>query len=427
MHKQLAILGGTRSVTLEIDDSWPVISDEAVRTVAELLRSGCISIGDGSGPIGEFEDNFAEYTGAKHVLMHNNGTAALHAGFYAVGVGPGDEVIVPSYTWHATAGAVVAVNAVPVFCESDPRTLTLDPDDVRRRISSSTKCIAVVHLWGNVANMDEIMQIARDHNLVIVEDCSHSHGASWRGQQVGTIGDVGCFSLQGSKVLPAGEGGVLVTNNPRYYDRALLLGSHGRIQKDALFDESREYTTGFGFKYRPHPVAAAIAVQQLEQLDEHNASRKDNYEHLMDGLLEIPAIDVTETLPQAKRGGYYGTRVLCSSEQLMGVPTEVVIRALQAEGVACSEERYPLLHLTSYYRDCQKAYEGFCAPAVSHKTRSTAYRCGDLPVTEGFHRNIIAVPTFTNPQLDLIEQYIEAFGKVMYSLDTLRQWCGSGS
>ena len=218
--EKLALFGGPKAVTLDRDDPWPIIDQDQMQAVLELMHSGRISIVDGSGPIGEFEARFTRYTGARYGLMHNNGTAALHAGLYAVGVEPGDEVILPSYTWHATAGGVVTANAVPIFCESHPQTLNLAPEDVAERVTPRTKAIVVVHMWGNVADMDRIMAIAREHDLAVVEDCSHAHGATWQGQHVGTIGDVGCFSLQGSKVIVAGEGGILITDNAQFYDRA---------------------------------------------------------------------------------------------------------------------------------------------------------------------------------------------------------------
>ena len=281
MEDKLALQGGSKAVTLSLNDPWPVMNEAEIQSVVELMRTGQISIGNGTGPIGEFERRFAEYTGAKYALMHNNGTGSLHAGFYAVGVGPGDEVIVPSYTWHATAGGVVTANAIPIFCESDPKTLTIDPADVARRITPRTKAIAVVHMWGNIADMDGVMEIARRHNLKVVEDCSHAHGGTWRGKQVGTIGDVGCFSMQGSKILVAGEGGVLITNDPKVYDRALLLGHFGRIDRDAVDESDRAYSTGFGVKYRAHPLGAAIALGELAHLDEVNALRKQNFEYLI--------------------------------------------------------------------------------------------------------------------------------------------------
>ncbi len=413
MVDKLALFGGTQAVTLPVDDAWPKIGQAAIDAVVALMREGRISIGDGSGPIGELEAAFAAYTGAEFALMHNSGTAALHAAYYGVGVGPGDEVLVPSYTWHATAGAVVMANAVPIFCESDPMTLNVDVEDAARRITPRTKAIAVVHMWGNVADMDAVMALARAHDLAVVEDCSHAHGATWHGQHVGTIGDVGAFSLQGSKVLVAGEGGMLITDRADVYDRALVLGSHGRIQLDAHDEALRELTTGLGFKYRPHPLGAAIALEQFKRLDDFNAGRRDNYDYLMAGFQDLPAIRVTETPEGGTRGGYYGTRILYDSAKLVDISRGVVLKALQAEGVPCDVERYPLLHLTPYYRNRQRAYDGYLAPMVSSEYASEPYALGDLPVSEAFHPQLVALPVLTEPQFPLLDQIIDAFHKVM--------------
>jgi dTDP-4-amino-4,6-dideoxygalactose transaminase len=420
MEDKLALHGGPKTVTLERNDPWPVISEEEIQAVVQLMRSGKISIGDGSGPIGEFEDAFAAYVGAKYALMHNNGTSSLHAGFFAVGVGPGDEVIVPSYTWHATAGGVVTANAIPIFCESDPRTLNIDPADVARKVTPRTKAIAVVHLWGNIADMDGVMAVARKHNLKVVEDCSHAHGGTWRGKPVGAIGDVGCFSLQGSKVLVAGEGGILVTNDPQVYDRALLLGHFGRIDRDAVLEADRAYNTGFGVKYRAHPLAAAMSLGELKHLDEYNKLRAENYEYLMDGLRELPGIRVTETLPGAVRGGYYGTRILYDREKLLDIPKDTFMNALKAEGVQCDFERYPLLHLTPFYGNRQLAYENFVGSRLSTAAPLPPYKSGDLPVSEDFHARLIALPVFTKPQKTLLDQYIESFRKTIRHIEDLK-------
>ncbi len=413
MTERLALLGGPRSVTLPVDDTWPVIGQAEIDAVVALMRRGQISIGDGSGPIGELEAAFARTTGAAYALMHNSGTSALHAAFYGVGVGPGDEVLVPSYTWHATAGAVVAANGVPIFCESDPRTLNLDADDAAGRITPRTKAIAVVHMWGNVADMEGVLALARARGLAVVEDCSHAHGATWRGRHVGTIGDAGAFSLQGSKVLVAGEGGMLITNRTEVYDRALVLGSHGRIQYHAHDVAIRELTTGLGFKYRPHPLGAAIALAQFERLDAYNAGRRGNYEYLMAGLRDLPALRVTETPEGGVRGGYYGTRLRYDSRKLVGISRGTLLKALRAEGVPCDIERYPLLHLTPYYRHRQRAYDGYPAPVASAAYPTDPYAPGDLPATEAFHEQLLALPVLTEPQAPLLDQIIAAFHKVM--------------
>lgn len=413
MADRLALFGGQKTVTLPQDDRWPVLGQAEIDAVVALMREGRISIGDGSGPIGGLEKAFAEYTGARFALMHNSGTAALHAAYYGVGVGPGDEVLVPTYTWHATAGAVVMANGVPVFCESDPHTLNIDVEDAARRITSRTKAIAIVHMWGNVADMDAVMALAEAHGLAVVEDCSHAHGATWRGKHVGTIGHVGAFSLQGSKVLVAGEGGMLITGDSAIYDRALVLGNHGRIQYHAHDDAIRELTTGLGFKYRPHPLGAAIALEQFKNLDTWNSGRRVNFDYLMEGLSDLPALAVTRTPDQAERGGYYGTRILYDSAKLVGISRGALLKALRAEGVPVDIERYPLLHLTPYYRQRQRAYDGYLAPVVRSDYDDVPFEPGDFPATEAFHQQLLALPVFTAPQFPLLDQIIAAFHKVM--------------
>jgi dTDP-4-amino-4,6-dideoxygalactose transaminase len=422
---ELALFGGPKTVTLERDDPWPVIGEQEIERVVQLMRAGIISITDGSGPIGEFEVRFADYIGAKYALMTNNGTSALHCAVFGVGVGAGDEVILPDYTWHACPGAVVAANAVPVFAECDPQTLTLDPADVERRITPRTRAIMVVHLWGNVADMEGILAVAHRHRLAVIEDCSHAHGATWLGKRVGTWGDVGVFSLQGSKVTVAGEGGILVTDNPLIFDRGLLLGNFGRIPSQAVHAEFRQYQTGFGFKYRPHPLAAAIALGQLNRLDELNRQRKANYEYLMSGLTNLPGIRLIQTLPQAERGGYYGTRLLYVPSELAHLSLGVFLRALSAEGVECDIERYNLLHLTPYYQECSQAYPNYHQVAYSGRELQPPYRAGEFPVSEDIHQRLVALPVFTKPQFELLDQYIAAFHKVIRHVEDLKDLGGT--
>src|SRR5579871_6037641 len=308
----LAVNGGEPTVTIARDDPWPVIGEDEVAAVTAVLRSGRLSIRDGSGVLAEFEHRVAAYFGVRYALAQNNGTSTLHAAYFAIGIGPGDEVIVPTNTIWASVTPMLAAGGIPVLCDINPRTLTIDPAAIERCITPRTKAITVVHLWGNIAQMDEIMAIAQHHNLAVVEDCSHAHGGTYKGRKVGTIGNIGCFSLQGGKVVVAGEGGVLITDTSEYFDRALVLGHYGRIHQVA--DEAyRSYFAGFnglGHKYRPHPLAVAIANAQWPRLDEINRQRKENYEYLMAGLGRVPGVELTETVEGAQRGGYFGTQVL---------------------------------------------------------------------------------------------------------------------
>jgi perosamine synthetase len=266
---------------------------------------GRTSISDGSGIVADFEREFAAMTDSSFALAMNSGTAALHSAYFAVGVGPGTEVIVPTYTWHATATAVLQCGSVPVFCDIDPRTLTIDPDDAARRISPRTRAICAVHMWGNPAQMDRIMEIARANDLAVIEDCSHAHGALYDGTPVGSWGDVGCFSLHASKPVAAGEGGVAVTDDPVLFDRMLLLGHVGRLRNGQAADTFAREDVDLGVKYRPHAFAVHLARSQLQRLSRENARREMLWSHIVDELGARKPLAPVETLPKAKRGGFY--------------------------------------------------------------------------------------------------------------------------
>lgn len=411
---KLAICGGPKTVTSGYQERWPLIGEDEINLVVELMLRGQLSINDGSGILRQFESRFAQYHDAKHGLVQNNGTSALHAGYFAVGIGPGDEVIVPTNTWPSTANGVLMCNATPVFCDVDARTFCLDPVDAERRITPATKAIAPVHLWGHPADMDAILKLAQKHNLKVIEDGSHAHGATYRGQKIGAIGDVGAFSLQASKMVVGGEAGIVITNDDTYFDRMLALSHYGgRIEKDQLTGRYLDYAyTGMGPKYRSHPLAVAIADQQLKHLDEWIAQRRQNLATLSAGLAEIPGFEPPYTAPDCTRGAFYGYRVHYHPEQYGGVPASRVIQALAAEGVAAEPERYQLLHRQALYQGAARyeATTGFRWPYGP--IRAIEYHDEHFPVAVELRENLIALPTFTGPCGDLLDQYIEAFRKV---------------
>lgn len=231
---------------------------------------GQTSISDGSGLIGRFEREFAAATGSSFALAVTNGTAALHSAYFAVGVGPGTEVLVPAYTWHATATPVLQCGAVPVFCDIDPLTLTIDVEDLTRRITPRTRAVCAVHMWGSPAEMDRIVEVARRNNLAVIEDCSHAHGARYDGRPVGSWGDVGCFSLHASKPVAAGEAGIAVTDDPVLFDRMLLLGHPGRLAGSQAAETFAPSVADLGVKYRPHAFAVHLGRSSLKRLDREN-------------------------------------------------------------------------------------------------------------------------------------------------------------
>ena len=364
---ELAINGGAPAVTIQYKARWPHITDEEIEAIARYLRErGLLDY----TVLMEFEEAFADYHKVPYALATNNGTSALHCALFAVGVGPGDEVIVPTFTWLASATPIVACGAVPVFCDIDPQTLTMDPEDVARRITPRTRAIMSVHLWGHPVDLDTILGLARPRGIAVIEDCAHAHGSTYKGKPVGTIGNIGCFSLQASKAMVAGEGGVLITSEEDYWKRAVCLYDHARI--GTLSDEvlSSYGGSGLGLKYRMHQLAAVLGKVQLGHLDEVIASRMENLDYLSQGLRDVPGIEPPYTAPDVTRGGWYGYVCQYKPEEIGGPSRERYVEILQAEGVQIDLQRYPLLHKQPFFieRDAYGLgypYRGFPGDATN--------------------------------------------------------------
>lgn len=398
---KLALFGGGKAVTLDYEKiaNRPLVNPKGLEDAIALIKKGEISQ---SSTVPAFEKKFAAYIGAAYGVATCNGTSALHTALYAVGVGLGDEVIVPSFTFWATLGPVYCQHATPVFCDVDAATQCIDPADVEKRITPKTKAIMAVHVWGAPCNMDAIMAVAKKHNLKVIEDCSHAHGATWNGTKVGTFGDVGCYSLQGSKPLPAGEGGVLVTNNRAYYERALAFGQYDRLAELGEDSAYRQYMlTGMGYKFRPHPVGIAFANANLDELDERNAIRAKNAELLVNLVADIPWLKQQAIYPEARRVYSYHYMYF-DNAKLENVRTFALLKALAAEGVSCGYCGYGRLHQSPLAM--QGGPEGDCGKRATPVS---------LPVTEHLaHQAFLAAPRFENDCPDLIKQYAEAFHKV---------------
>jgi dTDP-4-amino-4,6-dideoxygalactose transaminase len=349
--KKLAVNGGPRTVYGMFPTPWGRIrkmgqmSADLVKMWPRLAR-GKTTIGDGSKIVKRFEEAFKALTGAEYALAMNNGTATLHSAYFSVGVGPGDEVIVPAYTWHASATPVLQCGATPVFCDIDPRTLTADPEDIERRITPRTKAICVVHVWGNPAEMDRIADIARRHKLAIVEDASHAHGAVYKGKAVGMWGDVGCFSLNAGKAVDGGEAGVAITNDPTLFDRMLVFGHFGRIargQANATFDMG---DMSLGHKFRPHQLAMQLAYSSLKRLPGLNERCTRAWDTLCREIEGVPGIRAPLTLPGAVRGGFQSFTLVYEGASHGGLNTEQFVRAVRKEGAKLTVDRYSQVNFT---------------------------------------------------------------------------------
>ncbi|CAG0940295.1 partial perosamine synthetase, partial [Candidatus Brocadiaceae bacterium] len=340
-HSQIpAILGGPQVIADPPPHfQWPLIENRDEAAIVRQLNTA-VSVYGRQGIIKEFEDSFLDYlnkTAVKKItyaLATNNGTSALHAAYFGCGLGPGDEVIVPAYAFHATATPILHCNAVPVFCDVDPSNGNINIQDASSKITERTKAVVVTHLWGHPAEMDQISNLCNQRGLYLIEDCSHAHGATYHGSQVGTFGDVACFSLQGTKMLTAGEGGIVVTDNLEIYERAnLLADSRSRPSEEIKTPKYRRLIpTGFGLKFRIHPLGAALVCEQLKRLDQWIAWRKAQLEYLTDGLREIESIETPSTSADVTRGAFFGYECLFSGDLTIR-ERELYIAALRAEGL----------------------------------------------------------------------------------------------
>ena len=414
---RLAINGGPPAVTINWQRDWPLIGEEEINAVTDLLKRGVLSIYDKSGIIAEFEDAFAGYHAANgeqvFALSHNSGTSALHGAYFGIGLRPGDEVVVPTYTFLATVTPLLQCGVRPVFADIDPETLTMSPVSVEQRITPRTRAIVVTHIWGHPADMDELVRIARRFGLPLVEDCSHAHGATLGGRKVGTLGTAACFSLEGHKPMVAGEGGVLLTRSRTVYERALMLGHFGRRVKDeVLSEELRPFVhTGFGHKYRMHPLAAAIALQQLRRLDYRNEQRRENLDLLSSLLESAPGIRPPVTRAGATRGGWYGFKAHYVGEDLGGLALPRYLDALKAEGVQAKKPGSAPLHRLPVFRLTRTEARslGLSWADALGEQRPPFYEC---PIADDVYPSLISLPTFSGDCAPVIKQYGNAFLKV---------------
>ncbi len=407
-----AILGGEKAVTLDQTEAnrWPIISNVDEQAVLEVLQSGELSI---NPVIEKLEDDFKKLTGRKFALTHNNGTSAILAGLHALGISPMDEVIVPSATWWSSVMPILHCGGIPVFAEIENECLGLDPEDVERKITAKTKAIVVVHLFGMPSKIDELKAIADKHGLKILEDASHAHGAMYKGKPIGSFGDVSIFSMQGNKLVPSGEGGVLLCDSQELYESAIRLGHYERLIR--LDSENRYFAaTGFGFKFRMAPMSAALARTQLQHLEERNKKRNKNCIYLSKKLAKL-GIDPFLATDDITR--VYFEFLIRYNEQETGLPINDLATALQAEGALVSAPRYPLLHQQPVFT--HGVWSKIARLPATNDNPLHVYDPADLPLTTMGNGSLIKLPTFPSASTDLLDQYVEAFSKVLTHADEI--------
>ena len=332
-----AILGGS-PINSEPFPAWPITDDLEDKALLKVLHSGKWNRGNGS-QVNRFEQEYAQLMGAKHCLASANGTSALLIALNALGVQPGDEVIVPPYTFVATTNAVLAMHALPVFVDTDQRTFQIDAGKIEAAITSRTVAILPVHLGGNVADMDAISAIAAKRRISVLEDACQAHLAEWKGKKVGTLGALGCFSFQASKNLNAGEGGAVLTDDPAVIERCYAFHNNGRGRSAPGYDFSY---SGRGLNLRLTEFQAALLLAQMTRLNQQAGVREKNAEHLTRQLKEIPGISPAEQYGGCTRNAYHLYMFRYDPSRFAGLSRAKFLKALSAEGIPASAGYSPL-------------------------------------------------------------------------------------
>jgi dTDP-4-amino-4,6-dideoxygalactose transaminase len=367
----LALLGG-KPIRTKPYPQWPDFDRNDERAIVDVLRSGQWGRHLGTHT-DTFEAAFAAYQGARFGVAVMNGSVALRIALLAADIQEGDEVIVPAYTFIATASAVIEVNAIPVFCDIEPDTYCISPKSLERAITQRTRAVIPVHFAGQAAQIDAILQIAEKHNLVVVEDAAHAHGAEYQGQRLGSMGDFGCFSFQASKNLTAGEGGIILTNEARYERLCRSLHTCGRYP-------DREWYEHFlpGGNYRMTEFQAALLTSQLSRLEKQTERRNKNGLYLNDRLSDIPGIQPLKRGKGETRHAYHLYIFRYRAADFGGLGREQFLTALDAEGIPNSAGYgLPLYRQELFLEKIFGPYTGY------HRTKPNLdYKTVSCPVSE---------------------------------------------
>ena len=421
MSEYLAINGGTPVLKRSDYGNWPIITQDDRRFINEVLDSGIVA--GGTAPqVAALEREWAEYVGSKHCLTTTSGTAALHMALAAVGAGPGDEIITSAFTFLASASCALHQNAIPVFVDIDPRTYNMDPAKLEATITERTKAIIPVHIQGLSADLDPIMEIARKHNLYVIEDACQSHGAEYKGKKVGTFGDIGTFSLNNFKNLCGGEGGLFTTDDEAYLQKGVLVRCFG----DEVDEVSRRrvYNASIlGYMYRNQELPAALTRGQLMHLDERNAVRIANANYLTAELSKIPGVIPPYCPPECKHVYFmYNTRFDPKAAGLDVEPRRfriAVEKALYKEGMLVGQWQTMPVPAQDLFQS-KLGYGGSSYPWLVNEAQGIHYdyNVDNFPVAKMLCDTYTVVHGVHAPNgKELMDKILSAFHKVFDNLD----------
>lgn len=362
--------------------------EQDVEKVTSVIKKGTYwAIGP---EIKEFERKISEYVGVKYALALNSGTSALHIILAAHGIGDGDEVIIPSFTFIATANAPLFVGAKPVFAEIEEETYGLDPADVERKITPNTKAIMPIHYSGSPCHIEELRQIAQKHNRILIEDAAESLGATVNGKKVGSFGDSAILSFCAPKVITMGEGGMILTDSRDVYEKARLLYNHGRAETADYFSsaEQMEYVT-LGYNFRMSTMTAALGIAQMEKIVKIISMRRENANYLTENLSEIAEIE-TPKEPTGYFHAYQMYTIRVRGRQ--GIRDE--LKEYLAQHGVMSRVYFEPVHLSLFYR------------------QKFGYKSGELPLTERISKQVLTLPMYpglTKSEMDYMLEKVKGF------------------
>ncbi|XDD52834.1 DegT/DnrJ/EryC1/StrS family aminotransferase [Leptospira sp. WS4.C2] len=425
MSQKLALLGGSKVINFELN-RYNSLGPEEVEAAKQVVESGNLSQFLGcwdpdfyGGPkVREFEQKCQEYFNVKHAITVNSWTSGLIAAIGAIGIEPGDEIIVSPWTMSASATAILHWNAIPVFADIEPNTYCIDPESIEKNISPYTKAIMVVDIFGQSANMQEINRIAKKYNLKVINDTAQAPGSKYKGKFTGTLGDIGGYSLNYHKHIHTGEGGILVTNDDELAERMQLIRNHAEaVVKDKGVTNLSNMV---GYNFRLGEIECAIGIEQLKKLDTKVNSRIHAAERLKKGLSGLSGLKLPEIRSESTHVYYMFPMEIDS--QVTGVKKEKIYEALVAEGVHDISLQYANLHLLPMYQE-KIAYGSKGFPWTSDICkRDVDYSKGICPVAENLNDSTylgyeMCVREFSDDHVDLV---VSAFRKVWENLDSLK-------
>jgi len=419
MSEKLAIHGGAKAVT-STKTGWPNFNENSIKAVEDVLRSGKVNYWTGTKGM-EFEKKFAEWQGSKYAISVSTGTAALHVGLTALGIGPGDEVIVPTYTFIASSFSIVQAGAIPRFADVNIEDHCISVESAEKLVNERTKAIMPVHLYGNVCNMDKINAFAKKYNLFVIEDNAEAFGGSFKGEKTGTLGDIAaCSFCQNKTFTTGGEGGMVTTDNEEYAWIARSFRDHGYDVKLRLslleLEQKLPYIHNMvGWNYRMTEMQSAIGIAELERMDNWNMPRRHRNAHIIiDRIKDLPQVLYTPVDTEERRNGWFVMAFSLDIEN-MGCTIEEFVQAAAAEGAPVWKVFWPQCHTEqAFQKNFAFGKSGF--PFLSKEYTnplSVDYSKVDVPNARWHEKHTFtcfAFPTYTSENC---EQIGDALRKVI--------------